>query len=69
LAVFGSVAGFAIATPVAIGLRSAFIGVLPFEPAAILPPAAMLVAVALIASTIPARRAARIDPVRVLREE
>jgi putative ABC transport system permease protein len=69
LAVFGSLAGFAIATPIALGLRSAFVGISPFDPAAMLPPAGVLMAVTLMASAIPARRAAKIDPIRALRDE
>ncbi len=69
LAVIGSLAGLSITTPLAMGLRSAFVGVSAFDPTALLPPAAVLVIVALLASTIPARRAARIDPIRALREE
>jgi hypothetical protein len=69
LALFGTLAGFAVATPIAIGLRSGFVGISPFDPAAMLPPATILIAVALAASTIPARRAAKIDPIRALRDE
>jgi putative ABC transport system permease protein len=69
LAVIGSLAGFGVATPIAIGLRSAFVGVSPFDPAAMLPPAAVLMAVTLMASAIPARRAASIDPIRALRDD
>jgi predicted permease len=69
LAIFGSLAGFALATPIAFVLRSGFVGISPFDPAAMLPPATILIAVALAASTIPARRAAKIDPIRALRDE
>jgi ABC-type antimicrobial peptide transport system permease subunit len=69
LSVLGSLAGMAIATPIAMGLGSAFVGVSALDPAAVLPPAGALVMVALLASTIPARRAARIDPIRALRED
>ncbi len=69
LAVAGSVAGFAIATPIAMGLRAGFVGISPFDPVAVLPPAVALVIVALLAATLPARRAARIDPIRALRED
>jgi len=69
LAIIGSVAGFAIAIPIAMGLRASVTGVSPLDPAAMLPPAITLIVVTLLASTIPARRAARIDPIRALREE
>jgi predicted permease len=69
LAIIGSLAGFAIATPIALGLRAEFVGVSPFDPAAMLPPAGVLMAVTLMASAIPARRAARIDPIRALRDD
>jgi predicted permease len=67
LGLAGSVVGVAIATLVAMSLRAALVGVSAFDPVAMLPPAAVLVAVAIIASVIPARRAARIDPIRALR--
>ena len=69
LAIVGSVAGLAITTPITMALRAGFVGVSPFDPTALLPPAAILVVVALMASAIPARRAARIDPIRALRED
>jgi hypothetical protein len=69
LALYGSLAGFALATPIAIGLRSGFVGISPFDPAAMFPPAAVLMVVTLLASAVPARRASRIDPIRALREE
>ena len=69
LAIIGALAGFAIATPIAMGLRAEFVGVSPFDPAAMLPPASLLIVVTLLASAVPARRASRIDPIRALREE
>ena len=69
LGVAGSVAGLAIATVVAMSLRAALVGVSTFDPLTMLTPAGVLIAVALIASTIPARRASKIDPIRALRQE
>ncbi|HEX7778832.1 MAG TPA: FtsX-like permease family protein, partial [Vicinamibacterales bacterium] len=69
LALAGSLAGFAIALLVALTLRASFVGMSPFDPAAMLPPAAVLMVVTLLASAVPARRASRIDPIRALREE
>jgi putative ABC transport system permease protein len=69
LAVAGSLAGFAIAMPVALTLRASFVGISPLDPAAMFPPAAVLMVVTLLASAVPARRASRIDPIRALREE
>ena len=69
LAIIGSTAGFAIAIPIAMALRAAITGVSPLDPVAMLPPAITLIVVALLAAAVPARRAARIDPIRALREE
>ncbi|MGH9667872.1 MAG: FtsX-like permease family protein, partial [Bryobacteraceae bacterium] len=50
-------------------LRSMLYGVSPADPPTFAPAAGLLTAVALAASLAPARRAARIDPVRALRAE
>ncbi|HEY9226588.1 MAG TPA: FtsX-like permease family protein, partial [Gemmatimonadaceae bacterium] len=48
-------------------LRTLLFGVSPFDPASFVGVAAVLAAIALVASYVPARRAARVDPVEALR--
>jgi ABC-type antimicrobial peptide transport system permease subunit len=50
-------------------IRALLFGVSPEDPATFLTVAALLAAIAAIACLVPAWRAARIDPVRALREE
>jgi putative ABC transport system permease protein len=50
-------------------LRTILFGVSPFDPASFLGVSLMLTTIALLASYIPARRAARVDPVEALRYE
>lgn len=50
-------------------LRSLLFGVSPTDPLTLVAVSAMLLAVAVLASWLPARRAARVDPIRVLRAE
>ena len=68
LAAWGAVAGLALALPLAFALRSLFIGISPIDPIALVPPLLLLLAVAMIAAILPARRASMVDPVTVLRE-
>jgi putative ABC transport system permease protein len=68
LALGGVIAGMALAIPVSLSLHALFIGVSPVDPIAIGAPAALLLVVGLLASAVPARRAARIDPARTLRD-
>jgi ABC-type antimicrobial peptide transport system permease subunit len=68
-----------IAGGVAVGLVAAYfasrlvraflIGVTPGDPVTLVAVTTLLCVVALLATYLPARRAARIDPVRVLREQ
>jgi predicted permease len=69
LVTIGGVMGFAIVLPIAFAIRAALFGISPVEPYALLPTIAALGIVALVAAVVPARRAARIDPVRALRDE
>jgi putative ABC transport system permease protein len=67
LAVLGLLAGAAIALPVAgLGRRLLF-GVSPTDPPTFAAVIAMMLAVAILACYIPARRAARVDPVTAMR--
>ncbi len=65
--------GVAIGIPVVLGLgrivRSRLYGVAPTDPVAIAGAGALLIAVAALAAWLPARRAARIDPMEALRYE
>jgi ABC-type lipoprotein release transport system permease subunit len=63
------VIGYALALPLASLIRVVFLGVSPFDPVAIAPVALALLLTALIAAAVPARRAAAVDPVVVLRAE
>jgi ABC-type antimicrobial peptide transport system permease subunit len=69
LAVVGLVAGFALVLPLTSVAEFLFVGVSRLDPAAISLPAIVLIAAAVVAAYLPARRAARVDPVRALREE
>jgi ABC-type antimicrobial peptide transport system permease subunit len=64
--------GLGIGLAVAIGagrvFASLFVGISPNDPLAIAVSAATLLAAALVAVVIPARRAARVDPASILRE-
>lgn len=69
LAAAGALLGLAGAAALTRVLRGLLFGVSPADPATFGAVVATLGAVALLASFIPARRAARIDPVRALRQE
>jgi putative ABC transport system permease protein len=68
-ALIGLVTGMAGAAALASGLRALFYGVEPLDPAVMAGVAALLLAVALIANYVPARRATRIDPMEALHSE
>ena len=50
------------------GLLSKFLGVAPKDPLTFLGVAALLIGIAILASYLPARRAARVDPLLAMRE-
>jgi predicted permease len=67
LAGVGVLAGAALAAALAPAMRTLLYGLSPFDPVTFVAVPALLVVVALAASTLPARRAARVDPVIALR--
>ena len=67
LAAVGCVLGLGGAAATAGLLRSFLFGVSPFDPLAMAVAAGLIFALALLASALPARRAARVDPIRALR--
>jgi len=69
LAIAGALIGGAAALAVSRYLQSFLFGVKPSDPSTMVAVAVLLVAVALIASFIPARRAMRVDPMLALRYE
>ena len=69
LSVIGLILGMAGALAVARSLSSFLYGVRPSDPVTILAVALILLAVGLLASYVPARRAARMDPMVALRHE
>ncbi|HKV42482.1 MAG TPA: ABC transporter permease, partial [Blastocatellia bacterium] len=69
LALFGVVAGLGGAYGLTRFIKSFLYQTAPTDPATFVAVSALLVAVALVASYVPARRAARVDPVHALRYE
>jgi predicted permease len=69
LAVVGVVIGAALSAAAARGLSAALYGITPTDPIAFLAGAALLCVVAAMASYLPARRAAKVDPMVALRYE
>lgn len=69
LAIVGTLTGCAAALAVTRYVQSFLFGVKPADPATLITVAALLVGIALIASYIPARRAAKVDPMVALRYE
>lgn len=65
----GAGLGLLIVIPVAALAKSALFGVSPVDPAALVGGIGVLLAAALAATLLPARRAVHIDPMRILREE
>ena len=69
LLALGFVAGTALAVVAAFAARAMLFGLRPYDPLTLLMAMAGLAAVALTASYLPARRAAKLDPMVALREE
>lgn len=69
LAAAGAVPGVAIAYLAARAMRSILFGVVPSDPITIGAAVALVVTMTLVGCVAPARRAARVDPMRVLRSE
>jgi predicted permease len=64
----GIIVGITLAVPAALLMRALIVGVSPFDPVSIAPTVALLIIVAGLASAIPARVAARVDPTITLRD-
>jgi hypothetical protein len=69
LVAIGAVIGVALTIPIAFALRGMFVGVSALDPLAIGPALAALGLATVLASVVPARRAARIDPVTTLKAD
>jgi len=69
LVALGLVAGIAIAGGVAVAAQAMLVGVSPLDPVSLLAGAGLLGVAAIAASYLPARRAARVDPMVSLRAE
>jgi putative ABC transport system permease protein len=69
LALFGAMVGLALAFTVTRVLRGLLFEIEPLDPISLFGAAAILVAAALVATGLPARRATRVDPVELLRTE
>ena len=68
-AAVGAVLGLGVAWMLARTLASLLFDIKPGDPGTFASVAALLTAVALLAAYLPARRAARVDPIEVLRAE
>jgi putative ABC transport system permease protein len=69
LAFFGATVGLTLAFTVTRVLRGLLFQIEPLDPVSLFGAAAILVAAALVATYLPARRATRVDPINVLRAE
>jgi putative ABC transport system permease protein len=69
LALVGVIIGVAAAFALTSAVKSFLFGVTPNDPATFLTVAAVLATAALAACYLPARRAAKVDPLRALRSE
>ena len=68
LVVLGSLVGVPAAVALARAVRSQLYGVSPLDPLTYVAATAMLLLVTAVAASVPARRAARLEPMSALRE-
>jgi putative ABC transport system permease protein len=69
LAMIGTVAGLSLLTVAARSMRSFLYDVAPWDPVAVLGSSLVVLVIAAVASWVPARRAAGVDPAEALRAE
>jgi len=69
LAAIGVAIGMPLALAVTQLMRSAFFGIKPYDPLTVTGSVALLLTIAVLAAWIPARRAAKVDPMEALRYE
>ena len=69
MTVWGLLAGLPLAIGVGYAVRAAFYNVTPYDPATLIAAITALAAVSAVAAWLPARRAARVDPLTALRSE
>jgi predicted permease len=69
LAAIGVAIGMPLALAVTQLMRSAFFGIKPYDPVTVTGSVALLLTIAVLAAWIPARRAAKLDPMNALRYE
>jgi ABC-type antimicrobial peptide transport system permease subunit len=69
LAVIGVVVAMPVTLALSLAMRSVVYGIKPHDPLTMIVAAVLMIAVAALAAWIPARRAAKIDPMEALRYE
>ena len=69
LTVIGAAIGLPVALALVRGIRSVFYGIEPHDPLTVIGTIGIMLTVAILAAWIPARRAAKIDPMNALRYE
>jgi len=69
LATIGEAIGMPLALAVTQLMRSAFFGIKPYDPLTVTGSVALLLTIAVLAAWLPARRAAKVDPMEALRYE
>jgi ABC-type antimicrobial peptide transport system permease subunit len=67
--IVGAAIGLALTVPTTRAIGGLLFGIQPMDAASVLAATAVLVVIALLATYLPARRAAGLDPVAILRSE